>query len=67
MGYSIENDWLSVDGNDVAFVQSVKAANKNLAVWAGQIVAIKEALVEQPNWVNEAPGAFGFFKDQIGR
>ena len=46
MGYSKENDWLRVDSNDVVFVESVKAANKILAIWAGQIVAIKEALVE---------------------
>lgn len=53
-------------GDEVSVIESVKAASDILAPVDGEIVAINEALVDNPALVNEDPQGEGwFFKMQI--
>lgn len=53
-------------GDDCAVIESVKAASDILAPVDGEIVAINEAIVENPALVNEDPlGAGWFFKMKL--
>jgi glycine cleavage system H protein len=53
-------------GDDVVVIESVKAASDILAPLDGEIVAINEALVDNPALVNEDPlGAAWFFKMKV--
>ena len=47
-------------GDDAAVVESVKAANDVFAPVAGTIVEVNEALLEQPELVNEDPFGKGW-------
>lgn len=48
---------------EIAVVESVKAASDVYAPLAGEIVAINEELVDNPEWANEDPyGKAWFFK-----
>lgn len=50
-------------GDEVCVIESVKAASDILAPLDGEIVAVNEALVDNPGLVNEDPtGAAWFFK-----
>jgi glycine cleavage system H protein len=42
-------------GKEIAVVESVKAASDVYSPVTGEVVAINEAVVEQPGMVNEAP------------
>ena len=54
------------EGDEVAVVESVKAASDILAPMAGEIVAVNAALVDNPGMVNEDPlGAAWFFKMKV--
>ncbi len=48
-------------GEAVAVVESVKAAEDVYAPLSGEIVAINEALPDNPEWVNEDPYGKGWF------
>jgi len=53
-------------GDEVCVIESVKAASDILAPLEGEIVAINEALPENPSLVNEDPqGDAWFFKMRI--
>jgi len=53
-------------GDEVCVIESVKAASDILAPLAGEIVAVNEALSDNPGLVNEDPqGAAWFFKMKI--
>ncbi|GAB4265239.1 MAG: glycine cleavage system protein GcvH [Pararhodobacter sp.] len=53
-------------GDEVCVIESVKAASDILAPLDGEIVAVNEALVENPALVNEDPqGDAWFFKMKI--
>ncbi|MEZ5685665.1 MAG: glycine cleavage system protein GcvH [Paracoccaceae bacterium] len=53
-------------GDDCAVIESVKAASDILAPVDGEIVAVNEAIVENPALVNEDPlGAGWFFKMKL--
>jgi glycine cleavage system H protein len=53
-------------GDEVCVIESVKAASDILAPVDGEIVAVKEKLVDTPGLVNEDPlGAAWFFKMKI--
>jgi glycine cleavage system H protein len=82
MKFTEEHEWLRVDGDlvvvgitehaaeqlgdEVCVIESVKAASDILAPLEGEIVAINEALPENPSLVNEDPqGDAWFFKMRI--
>lgn len=48
-------------GDDMAVVESVKAASDVYAPVAGEIVAVNDAIVEDPAKVNEDPGKAAWF------
>lgn len=53
-------------GDEVSVIESVKAASDILAPVDGEIVAVNEALVDNPSLVNEDPMGEGwFFKMQL--
>ncbi len=54
-------------GDEVAVIESVKAASEVYAPVAGEVVAVNEALVDNPALVNEdAAGAGWFFRLRPG-
>ncbi|MEM0930289.1 MAG: glycine cleavage system protein GcvH [Pseudomonadota bacterium] len=48
-------------GDDMAVVESVKAASDVYAPVSGAILAVNEALVDAPEGVNEGPESSGWF------
>lgn len=61
-----EVETVVAEGDEVAVIESVKAASDILAPAAGEIVAVNEALVDNPALVNEDPlGAAWFFKMKL--
>ena len=53
-------------GDEVAVIESVKAASEIAAPLDGEVTEINEAIVEEPGKVNEDPtGAAWFFKMKI--
>ncbi len=53
-------------GDEVSVIESVKAASDILAPLEGEIVAVNEALSDNPGLVNEDPlGAAWFFKLKV--
>lgn len=48
-------------GADAAVVESVKAASEVYAPVAGEVVAVNEALADDPSLVNSAPESDGWF------
>jgi len=53
-------------GDEVAVIESVKAASDILSPVTGEIVAVNEALVDNPGLVNEDPtGSAWFFKIKV--
>lgn len=61
-----EVETVVAEGDEVAVIESVKAASDILAPTAGEIVAVNEALVDNPAMVNEDPlGAAWFFKMKL--
>ena len=61
-----EVETLVTEGDEVVVIESVKAASDILAPVTGEIVAVNEALVDNPGLVNEDPlGAAWFFKLKI--
>ena len=53
-------------GDEVAVIESVKAASDILAPVTGEIVAVNAALIDNPGLVNEDPmGSAWFFKVRI--
>ena len=54
------------EGDEVVVIESVKAASDILAPVTGEIVAVNEALVDNPGLVNEDPtGSAWFFKIKV--
>lgn len=61
-----EVETLVTEGDEVVVIESVKAASEILAPVTGEIVAVNEALVDNPALVNEDPtGTAWFFKIKI--
>ena len=61
-----EVETMVTEGDEVVVIESVKAASDILAPVDGEIVAINEALVDNPGLVNEDPtGSAWFFKLRI--
>ena len=61
-----EVETVVAEGDEVAVIESVKAASDILAPTAGEIVEVNEKLVDQPGLVNEDPlGAAWFFKMRL--
>ena len=61
-----EVETLVTEGDEVVVIESVKAASDILAPVTGEIVAVNEALVDNPSLVNEDPtGAAWFFKIRV--
>jgi glycine cleavage system H protein len=61
-----EVETVVAEGDEVAVIESVKAASDILAPASGEIVAVNEALVDNPALVNEDPlGAAWFFKMKL--
>jgi len=53
-------------GDEISVIESVKAASDIMAPVDGEIVAVNEALVENPGLINEDPqGAAWFFKMKL--
>jgi glycine cleavage system H protein len=52
-------------GDEVAVIESVKAASDILAPVAGEIVAVNEKLADNPGLVNEDPMGMWFFKMKV--
>jgi glycine cleavage system H protein len=53
-------------GDEVAVIESVKAASDILSPVTGEIVAVNEALVDNPGLVNDDPtGSAWFFKIKV--
>ena len=50
-----------VQGEEVAVVESVKAASEIYSPVSGEVIEINEALVDQPGAVNEAAEGEGWF------
>jgi len=48
-------------GDEMAVVESVKAASEVYAPIAGEVVAVNDALEDAPQTVNESPDADGWF------
>ena len=61
-----EIETLVTEGDEVVVIESVKAASDILAPVTGEIVAVNEALVDNPGLVNDDPlGAAWFFKIKV--
>ena len=61
-----EVETVVAEGDEVAVIESVKAASDILAPTAGEIVAVNDLLVDNPGLVNEDPlGAGWFFKPKL--
>lgn len=61
-----EIETMVAEGDEVVVIESVKAASDILAPVDGEIVAVNEALVDNPALVNEdATGAAWFFKMRL--
>ena len=61
-----EVETVVAEGDEVAVIESVKAASDILAPTAGEIVAVNDLLVDNPSLVNEDPtGAAWFFKMKV--
>jgi len=61
-----EVETVVAEGDEVAVIESVKAASDILAPASGEIVAVNETLVDNPAMVNEDPlGAAWFFKMKL--
>lgn len=61
-----EIETVVAEGDEVAVIESVKAASDILAPTAGEIVAVNDLLVDNPSLVNEDPtGAAWFFKMKL--
>ena len=61
-----EIETMVAEGDEVCVIESVKAASDILAPVDGEIVAVNEALVDNPALVNEDPtGAAWFFKIRL--
>ena len=61
-----EVETIVAEGDEVAVIESVKAASDILAPVAGEIVEVNEVLVDNPGLVNEDPmGAAWFMKIKI--
>ena len=61
-----EVETLVTEGDEVVVIESVKAASEILAPVTGEIVAVNEALVDNPGLVNEDPtGSAWFFKIKV--
>ena len=61
-----EPDTMVAEGDEVCVIESVKAASDILAPVDGEIVAVNDALVDNPGLVNEDPtGAAWFFKVKV--
>lgn len=52
-------------GDEAVVIESVKAASDILAPVEGEIVAVNEALVDNPGLVNEDPLSAWFFKIRV--
>ncbi len=61
-----EVETLVTEGDEVVVIESVKAASDILAPVTGEIVAVNQALVDNPGLVNEDPtGSAWFFKIRV--
>lgn len=61
-----EVETVVAEGDEICVIESVKAASDILAPVDGEIVAVNEALVDNPGLVNTDPtGAAWFFKLRI--
>lgn len=61
-----EIETMVAEGDEVVVIESVKAASDILAPVDGEIVAVNEALVDNPALVNEDPtGGAWFFKMRL--
>ena len=61
-----EIETLVTEGDEVVVIESVKAASDILAPVTGEIVAVNEALVDNPGLVNEDPtGAAWIFRMKL--
>ncbi|MGQ0609844.1 MAG: glycine cleavage system protein GcvH [Paracoccaceae bacterium] len=61
-----EAETIVAEGDEVCVIESVKAASDILAPVDGEIVAVNEALVDNPGLVNTDPtGAAWFFKMKL--
>jgi glycine cleavage system H protein len=52
-------------GDEICVIESVKAASDIVAPLAGEIVAVNEALPDNPGLVNEDPAGAWFFKMKL--
>jgi len=50
-----------IQGEEVAVVESVKAASEIYSPISGVVIEVNEALLDQPGTVNEAPEVEGWF------
>lgn len=61
-----EPETMVAEGDEICVIESVKAASDILAPVDGEIVAVNEALADNPGLVNEDPlGAAWFFKMRL--
>jgi len=61
-----EPETMVAEGDEICVIESVKAASDILAPVDGEIVAVNEALTDNPGLVNEDPlGAAWFFKMRL--
>ncbi|MGP3695749.1 glycine cleavage system protein GcvH [Rhodobacter sp. NSM] len=60
-----EIETVVAEGDEVAVIESVKAASDISAPMDGEIVAVNEKLVDKPGLVNDDPTAAWFFKMKI--
>lgn len=61
-----EVETVAATGDEVVVIESVKAASDILAPVDGEIVAVNDALTDNPGLVNEDPlGAAWFFKMKV--
>ncbi|RIA00074.1 glycine cleavage system protein GcvH [Cereibacter sphaeroides] len=60
-----EIETVVAEGDEVAVIESVKAASEISAPMDGEIVAVNEKLVDKPGLVNDDPMAAWFFKMKV--
>ncbi|ABA78349.1 glycine cleavage system protein GcvH [Rhodobacter sphaeroides] len=60
-----EIETVVAEGDEVAVIESVKAASDISAPMDGEIVAVNEKLVDKPGLVNDDPMAAWFFKMKV--
>ncbi|AXQ94177.1 glycine cleavage system protein GcvH [Cereibacter azotoformans] len=60
-----EVETMVAEGDEVAVIESVKAASDILAPMDGEIVAVNEKLTDKPGLVNADPMAAWFFKMRV--